>query len=115
MKTNRRPIGAYDPSWHLSIVHVAPEESCRIHQDVGAKRSIGIHHSTFVLSEEPYWEPPRRLSQSAEKAGIKTGTLLAGTIGLTIEMNWNRFTPTLTDDISGKLTMVKDGSSAVWA
>lgn len=63
------PIGAYDPRWFMSPVHVAPEEAVQIHQDIGARESVAMHWGTFVLTDEPMDEPPRRLAAVlAEKA-----------------------------------------------
>ncbi|KMQ75970.1 MBL fold metallo-hydrolase [Marinobacter subterrani] len=64
------PIGAYDPRWFMSPVHVAPEEAARIHQDIGARQSVAMHWGTFVLTDEPMDEPPRRLRLALEKQGI---------------------------------------------
>ena len=64
------PIGAYDPRWFMAPVHVAPEEAGRIHQDIGARQSVAMHWGTFVLTDEPMDEPPRRLRLALERQGI---------------------------------------------
>ncbi len=64
------PIGAYDPRWFMAPVHVAPEEAVKIHQDIGARQSVAMHWGTFVLTDEPMDEPPRRLRMELEKQGL---------------------------------------------
>lgn len=64
------PIGAYDPRWFMSPVHVAPEESVKIHQDIGARQSVAMHWGAFALTDEPMDEPPRRLRQALREQGI---------------------------------------------
>ncbi|PXX89553.1 phospholipase [Marinobacter vulgaris] len=64
------PIGAYDPRWFMAPVHVAPEEAVRIHQDIGARQSVAMHWGTFVLTDEPMDEPPRRLRLALERQGL---------------------------------------------
>jgi len=64
------PIGAYDPRWFMAPVHVMPEEAVKIHQDIGARQSVAMHWGTFVLTDEPIDEPPRRLRQALEKQGL---------------------------------------------
>jgi N-acyl-phosphatidylethanolamine-hydrolysing phospholipase D len=64
------PIGAYDPRWFMAPVHVAPEEAVKIHQDIGARQSVAMHWGTFVLTDEPMDEPPRRLRLALEQQGI---------------------------------------------
>ncbi|MDI9244661.1 MBL fold metallo-hydrolase [Marinobacter sp. CHS3-4] len=65
------PIGAYDPRWFMAPVHVAPEEAVKIHQDIGARQSVAMHWGTFVLTDEPMDEPPRRLRMALETHGIR--------------------------------------------
>jgi len=64
------PIGAYDPRWFMSPVHVAPEEAVNIHQDIGARQSVAMHWGTFVLTDEPMDEPPRRLRLAQARQGL---------------------------------------------
>lgn len=64
------PIGAYEPRSFMGPQHVDPGEAVQIHQDVRAKRSIGIHWGTFALAHEYYLEPPEKLAKEAEKAGL---------------------------------------------
>jgi L-ascorbate metabolism protein UlaG (beta-lactamase superfamily) len=55
------PIGAYEPRWFMSPVHMAPEEALRAHQILGAKTSIAIHHGTFQLADDGIDSPQIRL------------------------------------------------------
>jgi L-ascorbate metabolism protein UlaG (beta-lactamase superfamily) len=59
------PIGAYEPRWFMSPVHMAPDEAIRAHQILGAETSIAIHHGTFQLGDEGIDTPKRRLTAGA--------------------------------------------------
>lgn len=58
-------VGGYEPRWFMGDMHVNPEESVQIHQDIGARYSIGVHWGTFPLTAEPIDEPPKRLAEAA--------------------------------------------------
>jgi L-ascorbate metabolism protein UlaG (beta-lactamase superfamily) len=56
------PIGAYEPRWFMSAVHMNPEEAVRAHEILGAKNSIAIHHGTFQLADDGIDTPRRQLA-----------------------------------------------------
>ena len=59
------PIGAYEPRWFMSRVHMAPDEAVRAHEILGARTSIAIHHGTFQLGDEAIDTPKRSLEAIA--------------------------------------------------
>jgi N-acyl-phosphatidylethanolamine-hydrolysing phospholipase D len=65
------PIGAYEPRWFMAKHHISPEESVKVHQDINAEKSIGIHWGTFILTDEPLDEPPQRLAKAVKNAGLE--------------------------------------------
>jgi N-acyl-phosphatidylethanolamine-hydrolysing phospholipase D len=64
------PVGAYEPRWFMKAAHVNPDEAVQIHKDIGSVLSVGIHWGTFQLTDEPMDDPPKRLRQALDKAGI---------------------------------------------
>jgi L-ascorbate metabolism protein UlaG (beta-lactamase superfamily) len=64
------PIGAYEPRWFMSPIHMTPEEAVRAHEILAAKTSIAIHHGTFQLADEGLDEPKRALLASAPGASF---------------------------------------------
>ncbi len=55
------PIGAYEPRWFMSPIHMGPDEAVRAHEILGAQSSIAIHHGTFQLADEGLDTPKREL------------------------------------------------------
>lgn len=64
------PVGTYEPRWFMGRHHVAPDEALRIHQDLGAKQSLGIHWGTFELSDESLDRPPKDFLAARAAAGV---------------------------------------------
>jgi N-acyl-phosphatidylethanolamine-hydrolysing phospholipase D len=77
------PIGAYEPRWFMQRQHVDPEDAVRIHRDLGAKASLGIHWGTFELTDESLDEPPRRLAQARQAQGVPDSAFFTLAIGQT--------------------------------
>lgn len=59
------PIGAYEPRWFMSAMHMGPDEAARAHSILGAGTSIAIHHGTFQLTDEAIDTPRRVLAECA--------------------------------------------------
>jgi L-ascorbate metabolism protein UlaG (beta-lactamase superfamily) len=55
------PIGAYEPRWFMSPIHMAPDEAVKAHEILAAKISIAIHHGTFQLADEGLDAPMQQL------------------------------------------------------
>ncbi len=64
------PVGAYLPRWFMKEQHVDPAEAVRIHRDVKARRSIGIHWGTFELTDEPLDAPIGELPEALRAQGV---------------------------------------------
>jgi len=63
-------IGAYEPARMMRFTHTTPEEALQVAADVRARSFVAVHWATFVLSEEPLDEPPRRLRADAARRGL---------------------------------------------
>jgi L-ascorbate metabolism protein UlaG (beta-lactamase superfamily) len=81
------PIGAYEPRWFMRNYHINPEEALQIHLDVRSKKSVAIHWGTFMLTDEPLDEPPRRLKQAIRENGRSEEEFLILKHGETILLN----------------------------
>ena len=79
-------IGAYEPNWFMKDQHVSPREAVRVHQDLNAKRSIGIHWGTFDLSDEPLDQPPRDLAAARRALGVPDNAFGVVAIGETVHL-----------------------------
>lgn len=64
------PIGAYEPRWFMTPVHVNPDEAVRAHVALHSRQSIGMHFGTFNLTDEGIDEPQRALAMAREAQGV---------------------------------------------
>lgn len=73
------PIGAYEPRWFMSSVHMSPNEAVKAHEILAARTSIAIHHGTFKLSDEGIDTPMKELIACAPDGSflvLKNGQFL---------------------------------------
>ena len=64
------PIGGYAPRWFMAQQHVDPAEAVRMHRDLRARQSFGMHWGTFELTDESLDEPPRAVAVARQAAGV---------------------------------------------
>ena len=72
-----------EPRWFMKEQHADPDAALRMHQDLRAKKSLGIHWGTFELTDEPLDEPPRALARARAKAGVSEDDFFLLTLGQT--------------------------------
>ena len=77
------PIGAYEPRWFMADQHVNVEEALKIHADLGAKASLGVHWGTFALTDEALDEPPRQLARQRAGLGLAEDAFFTLAVGET--------------------------------
>jgi L-ascorbate metabolism protein UlaG (beta-lactamase superfamily) len=77
------PIGAYYPRPVFGRFHIDPEEAIKVHKEVGAKKSVGMHWGTFKLTQEPLGEPPLELARQREAADMSAEEFSAMKLGET--------------------------------
>ncbi|BEI85106.1 hypothetical protein CcaverHIS002_0505070 [Cutaneotrichosporon cavernicola] len=78
------PIGSYEPRWHMHLQHTDPEGAVRIALNLGAKKSIGVHWGTWIMSDEAYNMPPIDLAKARNKLGVSEDTFSTVPVGQTV-------------------------------
>lgn len=81
------PIGAYEPRWFMRPHHICPEEAVQVHLDARSQKSVPIHWGTFILSDEPLDEPPKRLEKAKKERGLSEEEFIVLKHGETIVLN----------------------------
>jgi len=54
-----------------------------MHLELAAKRTVGVHYATWILSDENYLAPPRELGVAAREAAV-TSRVIPGQMGRTM-------------------------------
>ena len=64
------PIGAYLPRWFMHPMHMDPADAVQAYLDLKADIFVPLHWGVFELSDEPLDEPPQKLMEEVNKAGL---------------------------------------------
>lgn len=78
------PIGAYEPRWFMTPVHMNPAEAVRAHRDIGSKQSIGMHFGTFQLTTEAIHQPVVDLKAALAEHGVAESEFVTQPEGETV-------------------------------
>jgi L-ascorbate metabolism protein UlaG (beta-lactamase superfamily) len=78
------PIGAYEPRWFMRSMHMDPEEAVRVHRDLEARLSIGMHWGCWRLTDEAREDPPRALAAALSAAGLSSSEFQVLTPGASV-------------------------------
>jgi len=62
------PIGSFQPRWFMQGAHMSPSDAIRAHEDLEARKSIGIHFGTFRLADDAEDEPVSELHRLLDSA-----------------------------------------------
>jgi hypothetical protein len=54
-----------------------------MHLELGARRTVGVHYATWILSDENYLAPPQELGVAARERGASS-TCVPGEMGRTV-------------------------------
>ncbi|WP_426957551.1 MBL fold metallo-hydrolase [Muricoccus radiodurans] len=78
------PIGAYEPRWFMSQVHMNPEEALRARDDLRVHTAVAMHFGTFKLTQEGIDAPARDLAAHRAAAGLPPARFIVPRFGETL-------------------------------
>lgn len=87
------PVGAYLPRDFMQAQHVDPTEAVRIHQDVQARLSVGMHWGTFELADDALDAPIGELPAALQRAGLPADAMRLLAHGQTLVVHQARTPP----------------------
>ena len=78
------PIGGYAPRSFMRLYHADPEDAIRIHKDVRARQSIGMHWGTYPLTAEGPIDPVVELEKQKKRFRLRADEFITLALGESI-------------------------------
>lgn len=78
------PIGGYAPRAFMRLYHADPEDAIRIHKDVRARQSIGMHWGTYPLTAEGPIDPVLELEKQKKIYRLRPDEFIIMALGESI-------------------------------
>lgn len=79
-------IGSYEPRSYLSHQHMDPREACRVHNEIRARHSLGVHWGTFMMSDEHYMDPKIDFEKARVEYELEEGSVFTKNFGETFKI-----------------------------
>lgn len=80
-------IGAYEPRNFMRSVHASPEDAIDMAINLKAKKTIGMHWGSIMLTPEDPFEPPKRFKQAAEDQDYGEHNAIIMKVGETMKLD----------------------------
>ena len=114
------PIGSYCPRWHLRQQHCDPQDVVKMHLELGAKKTVGVHYATWILSDEHYLAPQTELEIAAQENNLST-RVIPGQMGRTVVIPRERLESSAEENKSLEdsglemaFSTARDGKCVIW-
>ncbi|MBW7889042.1 MAG: MBL fold metallo-hydrolase [Bacteroidetes bacterium] len=75
------PIGAYEPRKLMKPVHMNPADAVQANEDLEGKKMLSIHWGTFLMTDEPMDEPPKKLAEAVTQKNLSPENYWAFKLG----------------------------------
>jgi L-ascorbate metabolism protein UlaG (beta-lactamase superfamily) len=76
------PIGAYQPRWFMSPIHLSPPEALQVHQDIQSHQSVAMHFGTFPLANDGQGVAEAELREALANSSINPNKFIIPEEGL---------------------------------
>lgn len=70
------PIGAYQPKWFMSPIHMSPAEAVNVHRELKIGTSLAMHYGTFPLADDGREDPITDLQKALQEQQVSSDSFV---------------------------------------